>query len=319
MTLYNTVIGSTHCIYVNFVRTQAFLQSFWTSVIVTYYTNESRKQLLYETGSGMWSIIGWGWVIIGIIHYLLFRYVLVRWMDSSMKKDSERLPGDLPSIRDECITSPEMISEQKLESEPSNIDNDSHTSAKLENISIDGSVTHGTLATETSGDALSTLVEGHSTVKTAVDIPADEQNTKSKPLPTVPRPSVSSTARPSITGTSCRPSITGTTSRPSLPSIGRPSLPYSIGRPSQFNTERPSLHSVERPSIATTGRIIQIATAFKFEAVYDADQKIKLFGPRPLPDGIDDPISIYLAAQEDFKLATPLQAVSMSIEVEDAV
>ena len=95
MTLYNVIIGSTYSRWINFARTLSFLSTLWLSAVVAYYTDESRKFQLYLAGSGVWTVILVGWIVLWLLYIILDLVVIQKWENSCQ---DESTVIDVPEI-----------------------------------------------------------------------------------------------------------------------------------------------------------------------------------------------------------------------------
>jgi hypothetical protein len=87
MTLYNVIIGSTYSRWINFGRSLSFLSTLWLSAVVAYYTAESRKLELYLAGSGVWTVILVGWIVLWSVYIVLDVLVIQKWENSCQDQD----------------------------------------------------------------------------------------------------------------------------------------------------------------------------------------------------------------------------------------
>jgi hypothetical protein len=79
MILYNVVIGSTFSRWVNFSRTLSYLACFWMSVVITFYTHNDNTTTLFLTGSGVWSVLAVGTLILWAVYTALYFLFIKNW------------------------------------------------------------------------------------------------------------------------------------------------------------------------------------------------------------------------------------------------
>jgi hypothetical protein len=99
MVMYNIVIGSTFCRWVNFARSLSYITCLWMSVVIVYYTHVSNSTVLFQTGSGVWAVLGLGALVLWIIYFLLYYFFIMSWES----KSAATQPTDfqMSSVQDE--------------------------------------------------------------------------------------------------------------------------------------------------------------------------------------------------------------------------
>jgi hypothetical protein len=92
MTLYNVIIGSTYSRWINFGRSLSFLSTLWLSAVVAYYTAESRKLELFLAGSGVWTVILVGWIVLWSLYIVIDVLVIQKWENSCCQDGNAAIP-----------------------------------------------------------------------------------------------------------------------------------------------------------------------------------------------------------------------------------
>ncbi|KAJ1340200.1 hypothetical protein BSLG_005193 [Batrachochytrium salamandrivorans] len=106
MVAYSILIGSSYTRVINVARTISFMCVMWMALVVVYYTSSSQNDLLYQTGSGVFTSIITGWVIISLLYtfsYLIFirkmqKDTQVPRLPLSAEENRDRMPLSYPVV-----------------------------------------------------------------------------------------------------------------------------------------------------------------------------------------------------------------------------
>ncbi|OAJ35881.1 hypothetical protein BDEG_20112 [Batrachochytrium dendrobatidis JEL423] len=97
MVAYSVLIGSSYTRSVNVIRTISFMCVMWMAIVVVYFTHSAQRELLYRTGTGVFTPIAIGWTLIAIVYTVSY---LVFIMQMQKNTQLPRVPPTMDEIQD---------------------------------------------------------------------------------------------------------------------------------------------------------------------------------------------------------------------------
>ncbi|KAJ3313538.1 hypothetical protein HDV04_001755 [Boothiomyces sp. JEL0838] len=138
---YNVVFGSTYNVWVNMIRTLFYLAILWMCAVVTYYTQPSNSNTLFQAGSSVWGTIFWGWLIIWVLYVALYFGFIRKWELSCELKTLRRTSSSTSLNTDPALTL--NTSQRSRTMNPASVSNTLNTPSTSSTIRSDSTVEIG--------------------------------------------------------------------------------------------------------------------------------------------------------------------------------